>query len=377
MGWRLWVRGAVTLLLMSGAAQPAAGAAAASVAWPILDELGKRLEDPSRPAQERLEIIETFAQWAGPQGRPPLVAVLKDPSPEIRAAAARALGWPGNDEAVPALRERVEARGETAAVKAAAVASLGRIGDRSVRDLVITATADPEASIREAALSSLALGALVDPADRTVYLIRLAEDRAVDAQSRADAVQALAKVKEERVVEALVRILESEPRSRIVLPRGTLNQEQIMALRYMQARDVAAWAAGALGPLEARTATPLLLKTAEAPDDYFLRLNSVRSLLYFNVPEAYPVLVSRLEDPVPDVRLLALRGLARLGDPKAVDPVLRRLADGDSEVRALAVAIAGYLGGPQVRPQLEALQEKESEPSVLGALEAELSRLAR
>jgi HEAT repeat protein len=142
------------------------------------------------------------------------VAVLKDPSPEIREAAARALGWPGNDEAVPALRERVEAPGEAAAVKAAAVTSFGRIGDRSVRALVITATADPEASIREAALSSLALGALVDPADRTVYLIRLAEDRAVDAQSRADAVQALAKVKDERVVEALVRILESEPRSR-------------------------------------------------------------------------------------------------------------------------------------------------------------------
>jgi HEAT repeat protein len=77
------------------------------------------------------------------------------------------------------------------------------------------------------------------------------------------------------------------------------------------------------------------------------------------------------------VRLLALTGLARLGDPKAVDPVLGRLADGSPEVRALAVAAAGHLGGPQVRPQLEAMQEKESEPSVLGALEAELSRLAR
>ena len=377
MGWRLWGGGAMALLLTFGAAQPTAGAAPVSVAWPILDELGKQLEDRSRPTKERLEIILTFGEWAGAQVRPPLVAVLKDPLPEIRAAAAQALGWPGNDEAVPALRELVETPGEAAAVKAAAVRSLGRIGDRSVRALVITATGEPDASVREAALSSVALGPLVDPADRTFYLMRLAEDRAADAQLRSEAIKALARLKEEGVVDSLVRILESEPRATIAMPPGTATDRQLMALRYAQTRDVAAWAAGALGPLEARTALPLLLKTAEDPNDFFLRLLSVRSLVVWNVPEAYPVLVRRLEDPLPDIQFLALTGLARLGDPKAVDPVLARLSDANPTVRALAVPTVAFLGGPKVRPQLEAMQEKESDPRVLGALEAELSRLAR
>ncbi|HEV2055369.1 MAG TPA: HEAT repeat domain-containing protein [Methylomirabilota bacterium] len=348
-----------------------------SSAWPILDELGKKLEDRSRPAQERLEIILTFEEWAGAQVRPPLVAVLKDPSPAIRAAAARALGWPGNNEAVPALRERVETPGEAAGVRAAAVRSLGRIGDRSVRALVITATGAPDASVREAALWSVALGSLVDPADRTLYLMRLAEDRAAEAQLRTEAIRALASVKEEGVVDGLARILEGEPRLTIALPSGTPTDQQIMVLRYAQARDVAGWAAGALGLLEARTALPLLLKTAEDPNDYFLRLMSLQSLVGWNVPEAFPVLVRGLEDPLPDIRVLALTGLARLGDPKALDPVLARLSDASPAVRALAVPTLTLLGGPKVRPQLEAMQQKESDPDVRGALEDELSRLPR
>jgi HEAT repeat protein len=377
MGWRLWACGAVALLLMCVPAQPTAGAPPLSSAGPVLEEMGKKLEDRSRPALERLEIIKTFGDWAKAQVRPPLVAVLKDQQPEIRAAAARALGWPGNDEAVPALRERVETPGETVAVKAAAVLSLGRIGDRSARALMVSFTRDPDASIREAALWSVALGPLVDPADRTFYLMALAEDRVVEAQWRAEAIRTLARVKDEGVVDRLVRILESEPRLTIALPPGGPTDQQIMALRYAQVRDVAGWAAGALGLLEARTALPLLLRTAEDPNDFFLRLMSVRSLVAWNVPEAFPVLVRRLEDPFPDIRVLALTGLARLGDPKAVDPVLARLSDASPAVRALAVPTAALLGGSKVRPQLEALQQNESDPSVRDALEAELSRLAR
>ena len=184
-------------------------------------------------------------------------------------------------------------------------------------------------------------------------------------------------MKEERVIESLSRILETEPRLRIALPPGTPTTRQTMDLRYAQVRDVAGWAAGSLGLLEARTALPLLLRTAEDPTDFFLRLMSVQSLVAWNVPEAFPVLVRGLEDPLPEIRVLALTGLARLGDPKAVDSVLARLSDASPAVRALAVPTLGHLGGPKVRPQLEAMQQKESDPHVLGALEAELSRLAR
>src|ERR1700675_4901110 len=119
MGWRRWACGAVALLLTCGQTQPTAATPPLALAWPVLEELGKQLEDQSRPAQERLEIILPFAEWAGPQVRPSLVAVLKDPLPAIRAAAAQALGWRGNNEAVPPLRERVETPGEGAVGRAA------------------------------------------------------------------------------------------------------------------------------------------------------------------------------------------------------------------------------------------------------------------
>jgi HEAT repeat protein len=375
MGWRMCASSAVALLLTCALAHPAAGTAPLSSAGPVLEEFGKQIEDRSRPTRERLELISTFGDWATAQVRAPLVAVLKDPEPEIRAAAARALGWPGNDEAIPALRERVEAPGEVAAVRAAAVRSFGRIGDRSVRALVIAAIADPDASVREAALWGVALGSLSDPTDRTAYLIQFAGSRGFDAVARVDAIRALATVKEERVVESLSRILEDEPRLAIALPSGQLSAQQTMALRNAQIKDVAAWAAGALGQLDARSALPLLLKTAEEPGDYFLRFTSVRALVTWNVPEAFPVLVRRLEDPLPDVRVLAVTGLARLGDPKAVDPLLARLADENADVRLVAVMTLAKLGGPKVRPQLEALQDKEMAPDVRRELEAALARL--
>jgi HEAT repeat protein len=375
MGWRLCAGGAVALLLTFAPAHPTAAAPPLSSAGPVLAEFGKQIEDTSRPTLERLDLIKTFGDWATAEARPPLVAVLKDPQPEIRAAAARALGWPGNDEAVPALRERIETPGEVAAVKAAAVRSLGRIGDRSTRALVIATIADPDASVREAALWSVSLGSLADPTDRTAYLIQFAESRGFDGQTRAEAIRALAHVKEERVVEGLSRILETEPRHKIALPSGELTAQQTMILRDAQIKDVAGWAAGALGQLEARSALPLLLKTAEEPGDYFLRFMSVQSLVAWNVPEAFPVLVRRLEDPLPDVRAVAVTGLAKLGDPKGVDPMLTRLSDESSDVRVVAVVALTKLGGPKIRPQLEALQEKEMAPDVRRALEAALAQL--
>jgi hypothetical protein len=41
------------------------------------------------------------------------------------------------------------------------------------------------------------------------------------------------------------------------------------------------------------------------------------------------------------------------------------------------VTTLAVLGGPKVRPQLEALEQRESEPEVLAALETALSHLGR
>src|SRR5262245_26867872 len=181
-----WLSSTAVFFLVMGSLSAEAGAPLSS-ATPILEEMGKKLEDRSRPVKDRLEIIHAFEGWATPQVRGPLVAVLQDPAADIRKAAAQALGWPGNDEAVSALRQRIEAPDEATVVKAAAVRSLGRIGDRSVRPLVVARVRDPQPQIREAALWGLSLGSLTDPSDRVSYLLELAEERNAEAQMRSEA----------------------------------------------------------------------------------------------------------------------------------------------------------------------------------------------
>src|SRR5215470_6013794 len=84
-----------------------------SNAGPVLESLGKQAQNESLPEAERLEIIDALGKWGTDDVRAPLVALLTDRSEVVRAGAARALGWADNREAVPALRQRLDAPGET------------------------------------------------------------------------------------------------------------------------------------------------------------------------------------------------------------------------------------------------------------------------
>ena len=76
------------------------------------------------------------------------------------------LGWRGNGEATSALRELVEAPAEAPEMRAAALDSLGKIGDPSARDAVLAAINDGDPRIRRASLGALTTGLLASPVDR-------------------------------------------------------------------------------------------------------------------------------------------------------------------------------------------------------------------
>jgi len=352
-----------------------AGAAPLSDADQALNAIGKQIQDPSLRESDRIELIKTLATWGGPQVRAPLEAALGDPLPSIRAAAARALGSPGNREAVPALRARVESPGETGAVRAAALESLGKIGDETVRPLVLAATKDPDGAVRRAALWSLTFGSLASPSDRVPFLRQAAEDRDVDLLTRCQAIAALGEARDKDSTDLFVRLLEQEPPIPNPMPPRKPSQQEIMMMRYREARDVRGWSARALGQIEAKSATPLLLRSAEDPDDFFLRLISVRVLAAWATPEALEVFERRLDDPAPDVRAAALIGISRIGNRAAVDSVLTRLSDTAPAVRVQAVITLGDLGDPRVRPQLEAMRGKDPDPGVNQVLVESLARL--
>jgi HEAT repeat protein len=380
---RVWwqsplLAGALALSLLRVAAAGAApGAPPLSDAGPILDDLGKQVQDRNRSEAERLQTIDLLRQWATEQVRAPLIAVLGDPLASIRAAAAQALGWPGNGGAVAALRERVEAAGEVVAVRAAALGALGRIGDDSARPLLLSATRDPDPEVREPVLWALTFGGLVSQTDRIPLLRQLAGDAAVDLRMRCQAIQGLGAVKDSGAADLLIRLLEHEPLYPMPKLSDAPTQPETMLVRYREARDVRAWAANALGLIGARAALPLLLKAAEEPDDFFLRTMSVETLGSWKAPEALPVFLRSLEDPFAYARLAALSALANLGDKSVVDQVLARLADKLTVVRIEAVNTLAELGDARARPQLEALQERDTDVNLQAAIAKALARLSR
>ena len=306
----LWI-GVLSFILVSIVASPG-WSAPLSNAGPALQALAVQAQDTSLPEAERLDLVKALAGWGTAQVRDVLLVLLKDSLPSIREIAATGLGWRGNGEAVPALRERVEAPGEAPGVRAAALDSLGKIGDPSARDAVLASTNDANPQIRKAALGALTTGPLASPADRIPLLRRVVEDGGLDPLMRCEAIQELGKEKDKGAIPLLVRLLETGPRIPMPLPNDNPSQQDIMRLRFQQSRDLRAWAASSLGALEAKEALPLLLKAAREPDDFFLRVTSMGALVALKTPEAVPVFVQGLHDPFADVRALSPRG-ARAG----------------------------------------------------------------
>ena len=317
------------------------------------------------------------AGWGTAQVRDVLLVLLKDSLPSIRETAAIGLGWRGNGEAVPALRERVGAPGEAPRVRAAALDSLGKIGDASARDAVLASTNDANPQIRRASLGALTTGPLASPADRIPLLRRVVEDAGLDPLMRCEAIQELGNEKDKGAIPLLARLLETGPRIPMPLPNANPSQQDIMRLRFQQSRDLRAWAASSLGALEAKEALPLLLKAAREPDDFFLRVTSMGALVALKAPEAVPVFVQGLHDPFADVRALGLTGLAQVGDSSSGDAVLARLNDPAPMVRVQAVGALVELRDPRARTELESLRKRELDASVQQAIEAALARVSR
>jgi HEAT repeat protein len=368
--------GLILSLLWAPATHAESSSPPLSNAGPVLEDFGKQALDQSRPEAERLQIIALLKTWGTDQVRAPLVAILSDPSPTLRAAAANALGWKGNREAVPALQARLEAPGEPAAVRIAVLDALGRIGDDAVRPALETASRDADPAVRSRALQALLFENLKSSADTSALLRQTAGDKDLDLYVRSRAIQALSLSQEPATTELLMGLLEREPSAKMPALKDNPTRQEMMAIRFREARDVRAWAAMSLWRTDQRTAIPLLLKTADDPDDFFLRLISVQALGYWKVPEALPVLVKRLEDPLDQTRAAAAWGLGQIGNPSAVDPVAARLSDKVPDVRVQVVNALAELGDPRVRPQLEVLQETETHPGVQEALRKAIARLS-
>lgn len=211
---------------------------------------------------------------------PRLLAVLKDPNPELRRTAAQSLGKIASAKAVPALVAAL--RDPDASVRRNAVWALGMIGPEEFDwSPVILLLFDTDPTVREAA------GAALGRTESTPALVKFLQERIQD-------------------------------------PRVTSDTKRL--------------AAAALGGMEARSAVPLLTRLLRDRDP-LVRRWAVAALGEIADPQAVGPLGELLRtDPDPGVRVEAAFRLGKFGGKAAEPALISARKDADENVRRLVEA---------------------------------------
>ncbi len=119
------------------------------------------------------------------------------------------------------------------------------------------------------------------------------------------------------------------------------------------------------------------LVTALADPDNVGRRNAAAELLAGIGDRAVPVLILKLEDQDPDVRLFATNVLGEIRSPAAINALTQRLKDPEENVRLAAVERLGLFDDPAVDAALIGLLETGDIPLRFAALEALAAHDAR
>jgi HEAT repeat protein len=240
----------------------------------------------------------------------PLLRWLDDPRGRnsfVRDAAIAALGRLGDRQAVPPLLAKLDDLDAIARVTAIEV--LGRLGDRQAVPPLLTKLDDPENFIRRTAIE--ALGRLGDRQAVPPLLTKLDD---FDATTRVTAIEAL-------------------------------------------------------GRLGDRQAVPPLLAKLDDPENY-IRVTAIEALGRLGDRQAVPPLLAKLDDPKPQIRWIAIEALGRLGDRQAVPPLLAKLDDPENFIRWIAIEALGRLGDQQATESLILLVEDRDHRVSLAAAAA-------
>lgn len=299
---------------------------------PALDAATKALADPNTPELARRHLVWTVAGIAprSPQGAGPLTAALKDPSADVRAQAARAIGLefgPFDLDALSALLADPEPK-----VKLQALVALGRIGGPSVVAAVTPLVADSDVYIAFSARKALERIGSWDEAAEGL--------KNADPKVRAGVLLAMEGVYRKGAVKALADFAagEGEPSERAVA----------VAKLAAVAREAPPWDGKWWGTQPAKGKAPA--KTVDW-DQTAVVLDALRS---------------RLDDAATPVRIAAAGAVAEVDDQASKAVVRAKFAaEQDPEARAAFAAALGGLHDRDAMPELAAAIRDPNGPDVV------------
>jgi HEAT repeat protein len=280
------------------------------------------LDDDQELRDEAHHVLKIMGQEAVRKGGavPLLVKALADRDEATRARAAECLAalGPGASEAVPALVAALT--DESPAVRRAAAFAAGKLGSKSVVPLLIEAITDRDEAARSQAAECLA--ALGPGASEAVPAL-VAALKHPDRKVRSSAAWVLGQIGPETAIEPLLQALNDDPDKWV-------RRASASSLKFVE-------------PRPAKVVDALL--NALQDDFEEVRAVAIESLQRSMPKRAIPLVIERLEDPSPQVRLAASHALTDPSNRHTVAPALDHAIKSheNKRVRISAVDALGLL----------------------------------
>jgi HEAT repeat protein len=320
-----------------------------------------------RDFEMQLSVSMALGRLRDPRAIEPLIAVMTDPSLGDGRFAIMALQQIGPASTEPLL---VLLKNGDANTRKTAAYALEGIGGKQAVDPLIAALKDPDPEVRAAVPVPLAMNGLIDhpPAQPEKYKDRCAEITAFRARQTedpkvTDALLAAAKdpdphvratiaiafqiTKDPRVVDALLADLKDPvPDVRSVAARslGDFNDPQVIDPLLDALSDsyqgTRIYAAESLAKWKESGGDAVFLAALQSVNAD-KRLAAANVLAHRHNAQGIQVLIEALKDPQPKTRMEAVGFLRGVNDDRILDALLALMHDSDMGVRQLVVAAIG------------------------------------
>ncbi len=305
----------------------------------------------------RLGTLRCLAWIAPAEGTALAAPLIHDPSAEVRAEAAAAIGQLGDEDAPMLLFELLGDESEL--IQESAMQGLARMSPARVLPLLLQALASGDADCaRPGRPDARAAAGSGGPARAGQGEPRRARG---GARGRGPGARGAGRARDARGAARLARGRElagaaagragarAAARARVGAAAAAARPAEDPRLRFAAVR--------ALGQIRSPIAIPRLLPLlGEARKE--LRFAAVEALGQIRAPEAVAPLVAALREPDRNLRRAAAEGLGEIADPRSAPDLLVALEDEHWSVRSAAATALGKVASPKATLALVALRRR-------------------
>ena len=323
----------------------------------------KVLEDALRDHDP--EVREAAAWALGRLGdcRPiqALRGCLDDTNMNVRCVVAWALVKLGSEEGFSALKKMMTDKNNKRTSRTCAFSMAWQTGDRRFIGELAKALKDNDVDGCSIAVTGLVA---LEGQEAEPSLLEALADSNRSAYQQAEIAEGLAEIGSRKAVPLLQKAYEKGSlkqweRTRVAEALARLgNRESLLKLMDDPEETTSCWAAGVLAQLGDTRGLPKLLKNINSPDED-TREETAKSLKYFKDKAAREQLLALLKDPEQSVRNEAAESLGTMGDRRAVAPLIQAIKDDSEWVASNAARALGQIGGDGVFEALERAKDKE------------------